>query len=99
MANRHMIQLTEIENFAAWTEGEGYFREPTNGKYEVLRLRKDVRGKPLLFYRRARKQAVTVLKEAEPLVQKWRKAQSQTPEQAKYAHTGTGAAKTPHLPI
>ena len=51
MANRELLALSKIDEFAAWAETQGFTRVPTKGDYEVLRLQMD-RQKPILFYTR-----------------------------------------------
>jgi hypothetical protein len=52
--DRSRLHLSKVGAFADWAEGNGFTREPTKGEYEVLRLRPDGGGAPLIWFRRDR---------------------------------------------
>lgn len=51
MAERALLHLTKLDDFAAWCARDGWAKEPNKGVYDALRLR---RGKEcIVFYSRA----------------------------------------------
>lgn len=71
MANRYLLALSKLDEFAAWAKTKGYQREPTKGQHEVLRLRK--RGKPpqIYFRRDGGRQHATCQQAGVGLVRRW----------------------------
>ena len=51
MAQRDLLALSKIDEFAAWAKTQGFEREPIRGPYEVLRLRFED-SPPLLYFTR-----------------------------------------------
>ncbi len=82
--DRYRLRLDEIELFASWAQGEGYIREFTKGDYEALRLSKDGKGIPLIFFWRKNKQYVTVQNPAIPLVLGFLRDKEHCPEKIAY---------------
>lgn len=76
MANRQLLALSKIEEFAAWACTQGFQREPTKGVFEVLRLRASDQP-PILFFTRYRSlsgkepQHATAQEEGVKLVRRW----------------------------
>lgn len=72
MADRATLAFSKLDEFAEWAATKGWVREETKGEYEVLRLRKASKPKPLLFYTRAHaKEHATIPYGAEGLVRSW----------------------------
>lgn len=57
MRDRSLLHINKLTAFTAFAEGRGYRTEPTQGIYEVLRLRKD--GPPIIFHKRDRGEHAT----------------------------------------
>lgn len=57
MSQNTQIPLSELEQFADWAAGEGYVRKPTPQQaiWEALRLTHPGSDKPLIYFRRKRK--------------------------------------------
>jgi hypothetical protein len=76
MANRELLALSKLDEFAAWAATQGFQREPTKGLYKVLRLR--IPGQPpLIFYTRSttlaggKPQHATAQYDGAQLVRRW----------------------------
>ena len=71
---RALLHLSKIDDFAEWAATKGWVREPTKGIYEVLRLRKKGKPKPLIFHRRDSARHATIGWDQSPghsLVRQW----------------------------
>lgn len=51
-ANRNLLALNKIDEFAAWAEAQGFVRSDVVGEYEVLRLKRPGDQHTLIWYRR-----------------------------------------------
>ena len=51
MANRELLALSKLNEFAEWGASKGYRQEACKGDYEVLRLRKEGEP-PVIFFTR-----------------------------------------------
>lgn len=72
MAERGLLSLHRVEEFASWAEGIGYKREGLKGEYDVLRLRKPSGKGVIVFYARARaREHATVTDDGVKLVLRW----------------------------
>lgn len=85
MANRQLLALSKLDEFAAWAASHGFQREPTKGTFEVLRLRVPSQP-PVLFFARNRTlsggtpQHATAQREGEKLVHRWLRARNEKQE-------------------
>lgn len=86
MANRQLLALSKIEEFAAWACTQGFQREPTKGVFEVLRLRYP-NCRPILFFVRSRTVGgrepvhATAQTERTKLVHRWLQSHSAAPRE------------------
>ncbi len=53
MANRHMLAITDLDNFKKWLIKEGWVIENTKGYYEVLRARHPKYKYPLIVHKKS----------------------------------------------
>jgi len=71
MANRSLLALSKLEEFATWAAAQGYVREKTRGAFEVLRLRRGNEPPKIYFKRTSAKEHASCQDASAGLVRRW----------------------------
>ena len=48
--DRSRLHKSKLDDFTLWLKGRGWIQEPVKGAYEVLRMRFEGKGAPVIFY-------------------------------------------------